>query len=228
MTDDFAYTARRAYAATIAPWLKPGTKPPYPWPFRYWVGPHLPNQGPNPPLRPSPGRRAVTGIYVNANNLISQDYILILLAMQTIGWRIEFEVDGGGFSGSQDVEVSVASGDTPTQVRDTLMAALTAYGPPFNHCYARDVVLGDIVQKTFDIPPGPYVFIVDPNRAPLDWTIYRNHMTENSTHSSIAGSNPPLWWGEYEVIGLPARFGFTRAALPGPRADLEYTRPPPL
>ena len=70
----------RPYSSPIVSWLKPGTKPPYPWAWRYWDFPHQPDNAPTPPLRPSPGRRAVTALQVTSNSLVNQDYVAITMA----------------------------------------------------------------------------------------------------------------------------------------------------
>jgi hypothetical protein len=214
----------RPYSSPIVSWLKSGTKPPYPWAWRYWDFAHQPDYGPTPPVRPSPGRRAVTAVRVGNNALVNQDYFAVTMAGPW-AWpqQIEFEVDGGGFSGSQEVGVSVLSTDTATQVRDKLAAALAAAGPPWQHCYPLDVELGDRYQVGFGITQGAYVMVVDANRAPLDLTTFRNHVTANSTHGSMYSDRPePLYYGESEVIGLPARWGLSRAVLPAGVAPEEY------
>ena len=134
-------------------------------------------------------------------------------------------VDGGGFSGSQEVGVSVLSTDTATQIRDKLATALAAAGPPWQYCYPIDLAVGDPYQAAFSLPPGIYVMIVDVNKGPLDLTTYpaRTHVTANNTHGSMVTGIPvPLWEGEYEVIGLPARWGLSRAVLPAGIAPEEY------
>jgi hypothetical protein len=228
----------RPYTPSVLSWMKPGTKPPYPYAFRSWgaARPYLfaPwDMGPSPYIiRPSPGRRAVTACGVFSNSLVNQDWFEIILAEaggSPSPFKIEYEVDGGGFSGTAQIEVSVLSTDTATQVRDKTLAAMLAAGSLWQYCYARDIAPGDAYKDIYHMPDAPYIMIVDPNKGPLEnenTTQYRTHITQTVTHGSIVGAIGSgdyflVYAGEYEVLGLCARWGFNRAILPGLRAEPE-------